>query len=342
MNEKSAITMQPNAAVAIGSQKAAGEIFYEVSRRPANKRRKVTVPPGTSLRTPSGAKVPPAWTDVWITTDIRSRIQATGLDSKGRRVYLYSAEFMGRAAAAKFSRLRAFGRAYPSLIRKLSRDMKTSDEARVLYLIAKTGFRIGSNAETLAEVKAYGASTLRCSHVQVDGETLSFNYTGKKGIGVRETLKDSYLARDISARCESGSDRNIFKTTDDAVRSYLNSIPRGSEFMVKDFRTYLGTLTALRKVKTMPVPGSQREFARYRKAVGEAVARKLGNSPAIALKSYVSPEVFASWECGRALAEKKSRGKRCSLAGEFLHCVRYDQKVPIKECRDTDPLERRE
>ena len=184
--------------------------FYEVSRRPQNKRKKLLAMTGASLRTPSGAKVPPAWTDIWMTTDPRSPIQAIGRDSKGRRVYLYSAEHMGRAAAAKFSRLRAFSKVYASLIRKVGRDMKTSEEALVLHLISKTGFRIGSDSETLAEVKAFGASTLRCSHVSVEGNKLSFNFTGKKGIQVSKVLKDTTLARAIAGRCLGGADQKIF------------------------------------------------------------------------------------------------------------------------------------
>jgi DNA topoisomerase-1 len=249
---------------------------------------------------------------------------------------------MGRAAAAKFSRLKAFGRAYPSLIKKVGRDMKTSEEALVLYLIAKTGFRIGSNSETLATVKAFGASTLKCSHVSVEGNKLSFDFTGKKGIRVSKVLKDTFLARDIAGRCDGGTDKNIFRTTDDEVRAYLNSIPQGSGFMVKDFRTYLGTLTALRKIKSMPVPRNNREFKRYRREVGEIVARKLGNSPTIALKSYVSPEIFGAWEISKPLLVKKAGRKRFSRADEFLECVHYDEEVPAAECRDSDPLERLE
>jgi len=257
----------------------AGEFSYEISRRPNNRHKTLFAAKGTSLRTPSGTSVPPAWTDVWITTDATSRIQAIGRDSMGRRVYLYSTEYMGRASAAKFARLKAFVRVYPSLSKKVRRDMRTSEEALVLYLISKTGFRIGNKSETLSRVKAFGASTLRCYHVKVEGNKLSFDFTGKKGIRNSKVLRDNFLARSVAGRCGLGADNNIFKTTDDEVRAYLNSIPEGSGFMVKDFRTYLGTLTALRKIKTMPAPRNNREFKRYRRDVGEVVARKLGNTP---------------------------------------------------------------
>ena len=274
-----------------------------------------------------------------MTADPRSPLQATGRDSKGRRVYLYSTEHMGRAAAAKFSRLKEFSEAYPSLVRKVRRDMKTSEAALILYLISKTGFRIGSDSETRAAVKAFGASTLRCSHVSVENNKLSFDFIGKKGIRVGKVLKDIFLAQNIGMRCNSDGGQKIFSTTDDEVRTYLRSLPGGSRFNVKDFRTYLGTLTAFRQIQTMPVPKNDLELKRYRKEVGRTVARELGNSPTIALKSYVSPEVFCTWESGSFLPLAKAGGKRSSLTEEFLECIHYDQDVPMEESADPDPLE---
>ena len=285
---------------------SAWKLTYKASRRPKSKRKKLALIDG-ALITPSGARVPPGWTDIWMTTDPKSPIQAMGRDSKGRRVYLYSAERMGIATAAKFARLKAFSKAYLSLIKKIKRDMKTSEEALVLYLIAKTGFRIGSNAETRAAVKAFGASTLKCSHVNVAGSKLSFDFVGKKGIRVSKVLKDTFLAENIAARCKDGAVHNIFNTTDDRVRAYLISISEGSAFTVKDFRTYLGTLTAFRKIQTLPTPKNGREIKKYRKEVGKTVAKELGNSPSIALNSYVSPEVFCVWESSSHFPEKKKK-----------------------------------
>ena len=286
--------------------------------------------------------MPPAWTEVWMTDDPKNCIQAVGRDSKGRKVYLYSAEYMGTAAAAKFARLKAFAKAYPSLIKTLRRDMKLKEEALVLYLISKTGFRIGSNAETLAKVKAFGASTLRCRHLAVTGTTLSFDFTAKKGVRVTKVIRDAFLARKVASRCATGVGASIFDTDDDKIRAYLCSIPGGSQFSVKDFRTYLGTLTAYRKIKTMPIPRNQTEYKRYRKEVGQSVARQLGNSTVIALKSYVSPEVFCHWDSRQDVSAEKAGVKTSSLTEGFLECIHYDRDVAMEEFLDADPLERLE
>ena len=340
MKRQAKTIIQVPSQLEITRAKPGGKFLYEVSRRPQNRHKKVFTTGGEGLITPSGGRVPPAWTDIWMTTDPKSRIQAIGHDSKGRRVYLYSTEHMGFAAAAKFSRLKAFDKVYPSLIKKIGRDMKTSEEALVLYLISKTGFRIGSNTDTLAAVKAFGASTLRCSQVSVEGNTLSFNFTGKKGIQVSKVVSDSFLAKDITGRCDDRADQKLFRTNDNEIRAYLNSIPKGSGFMVKDFRTYIGTMTAFRKIKTMPVPKNIKEFKKYRREVGEAVAKKLGNSRTIALNSYVSPEVFCAWESGQAPPVIKAGSKRFSLAEEFLDCVHYDKESPVEIVRDSAKKEK--
>jgi len=306
----------------------AATFSYAVSRRPKNRHKKLFAPVGVKLTTPSGGKVPPGWHDVWMTTDAQSPLQAVGRDSKGRWVYLYSAEHMGLAAAAKFARLRAFGKAYPSLLKRIKWDMQTSEAALALYLIARTGFRVGSNTENRAAVKAFGGSTLKCAHVNIDGDHISFDFTGKKGVLVNKTIKDKFLAEKIAGRCRAGPDKRIFNTTDDGIRAYLNMISAGRGFTVKDFRTYLGTLAAFRKINSLPVPANGRETKRYKREVGKTVAQELGNTPAIALNSYVSPEVFCAWESDWAVRKKKAGNSPISLTKDFLECIHYDRAVP--------------
>jgi DNA topoisomerase IB len=313
----------------------AATFSYEVSRKPKNRHKKLFAPVGVKLTTPSGAKVPPGWRDVWMTTDSRSPVQAIARDSKGRWVYLYSAEHMGTAAAAKFVRLRTFVKAYPSLLKRIKRDMKISEDALALYLIAQTGFRIGSDSETQAAAKAFGASTLKCAHVNIDGGRISFDFTGKKGVRVTKTIKDKYLADRLAGRCRIAPDQRIFNTTDDSIRAYLNTISSGRGFTVKDFRTYVGTLAAFRKINSMPVPENSRETQRYKREVGKRVAMELGNTPAIALNSYVSPEVFCAWESGWTERKKKAANSPVSLTREFLDCIHYDRSVPAENSADS-------
>ena len=88
----------------------------------------------------------------------------------------------------------------------------------------------------------------------------------------------------------------------------------------------------------MPVRKSGAEYRSYRREVGQSVARD-GDSTAIALKSYVSPEVFRSWEPGAAAGRPFGNAARSSDC--FLDCIHYDQSMGMEDFKDADPLERR-
>src|SRR5438067_9431560 len=59
--------------------------------------------------------IPPAWRDVWISPRPGANLQATGLDSAGRRQYLYHPEFRARQEQAKFDKLIRFAEKLPDL-----------------------------------------------------------------------------------------------------------------------------------------------------------------------------------------------------------------------------------
>jgi DNA topoisomerase IB len=94
---------------------------------------------------------------------------------------------------------------------------------------------------------------------------------------------------------EAGENGDIFpKTNDGALLEYAHTLD-GGNFKVKDFRTHHGTATALEEVAKMPKPANEKEYKKAVMAVAKIVAQKLGNTPTIALQSYISPTVFADW-----------------------------------------------
>jgi len=235
-----------------------------------------------------GYTVPPAWTNVRVASDPNADLQVIGEDTKGRKQYIYSAEATNRAAAEKFNRVKQFSKALPGIKQRIQSDFDSSDEAKVLHLISKTGFRIGSDADTGANTKAYGATTLDSTHVRVRGNVVEFDFTGKKGVQQVHTLEDPQLANHF--RNKSG---RLFNTNEDKVREYLQNIAPG--FKVKDFRTHLATGEAIRQIKKMPKPTTKREVQRAINSVAEHVSKILGNTPTMAKNSYINPTVWAQW-----------------------------------------------
>lgn len=239
-------------------------------------------------------KVPKAWTDVELNPDPNAALQVVGKDAKGRSQYLYSAAHSEAAAAKKFSRLNKFDQALPGIRQSISADMaKGNETAAMLHLIDRTGFRVGSTADTKAAKQAYGASTLTGKHVSIDGDKLTFNFTGKKGVEISKTITDKPLADFL--RSKAGTDKQLFNSTDAAARKYLKSVG-GNGFKVKDFRTWNGTNVALKTMSGMPKPSTVKELKASKSAVAKAVAKHLGNTPAVALSSYINPTVFREWE----------------------------------------------
>src|SRR5215207_3847649 len=51
--------------------------------------------------------IPPAWMDVWITTDPRGHLQATGRDVKGRKQYRYHRRWRAVRDETKYGRMLA-------------------------------------------------------------------------------------------------------------------------------------------------------------------------------------------------------------------------------------------
>lgn len=240
-----------------------------------------------------GVYVPPGWHDIVLNPPGSERI-VYGKDEKGRVVSSYTDEFRNRNKDTKFNRVRAFAEVHDSMMKRVNEDFDKHDEAKVLYLINKTGFRVGGRGDTKADVLAYGASTLKPEHIRINGDAVEFIFTGKKGVSQDHIITDAKLARMLKGRM---GQEQIFNTNDDKVRQYLKTIdPTGKNFLVKDLRTYVATSEAAIMIKSMKRPTNEKELKEYKKAVAQRVSAKLGNRWQESLKSYIDPAVFHVWE----------------------------------------------
>jgi DNA topoisomerase IB len=244
-------------------------------------------------------KLPPAWTDVTYSPDPAAKLQATGRDVKGRRQLVYSAEFSAKQAAAKFARAKKLAEAFKD-VRKQNeaarRELATREAADATALIMATGIRPGSTGDTGAETQAYGATTLQGRHVVSLKDGVRLRFTGKKGVSLDLPIQDPGIAKMLLKRKEAAGARgDLFGVNAGGLLKHVHSLGDGS-FKTKDFRTHLGTQTALDEVERTPEPTNEREYKRAVKHVATIVSQKLGNTPTIALQSYISPVVFAQWQ----------------------------------------------
>jgi DNA topoisomerase-1 len=205
--------------------------------------------------------LPPAWTSVWIAAKKNAYLQATGIDAASRKQYRYHPKWTSRRSDYKYFRLLEFGKALPFARKRLAKDLKRKeyDERKVLAIcvqvMQKTLIRVGN--ESYAQLYgSYGLSTLRTKHAKVDGNTLKLKFIGKKGVKQEVALNDKTLAKMVK-RCMEIPGQDLFqyytegnehKGVDSGkINNYIREIT-GSDFTAKDFRTWGGTLEALRQL----------------------------------------------------------------------------------------------
>jgi DNA topoisomerase-1 len=84
----------------------------------------------------------------------------------------------------------------------------------------------------------------------------------------------------------------------------------GEEFTAKDFRTWGGTLIAAVALAERGPAETQTEAKRAVAAVMRNVGEQLGNTPAVARSSYVSPAVVEQYLDGRTIDDFRPRHLR--------------------------------
>jgi DNA topoisomerase-1 len=247
-------------------------------------------------------KLPPAWTDVKINPDPNADLLAQGKDAKGRLQSVYSDSHNMRTAAAKFSRIRELIQKRDKIFAQNAANLKSDDpiireNAAVSALIHSTGIRPGSDTDTGAKKKAYGATTLLGQHVTTDSEgNVVLKFTGKKGVDLSIPVTDSQVADILKERAaKAGPDGKLFNTDDSKLRDYTHTLDGGG-FKTKDFRTLKGTSIAIEQIKMLPKPTNEKEYKEAVKKVATVVSQTLGNTPVITLQAYIDPTVFSGWQ----------------------------------------------
>lgn len=255
--------------------------------------------------------IPPAWKDVWITTDPRGHLQATGRDAKGRKQSRYHPRWRAIRDETKYERMLLFGTALRRIRERVEEHLRLPGLPRekvlaaVVRLMDSTLIRVG-NDEYAKENKSYGLTTMRRKHVKINGSELIFRFRGKSGVLHEVGILDRRLAR-IVRQCQELPGHELFEyldaegkthTVDSAdVNDYLRAIS-GGEFTGKDFRTWAGTVLASMSLRQFEPFESQTQAKKNVVQAVKEVARRLGNTPAVCRKCYLHPGVLECYMAG--------------------------------------------
>jgi DNA topoisomerase-1 len=264
-----------------------------------------------------GLAVPPAWRDVWICSDPMGHLQATGIDAAGRKQYLYHERWRAHRDRAKFSRMLGFAAELPRLRRQLASELRGQEltERRVIActvrLLDVGMFRVG-NPEYAADESGVGLATIRKEHVSLNGRSIGFDYPAKGGVRRLQVVEDQVSAeivRRLKRRRGGPPELFAYRENGDwhAIRSDdINEFIKeqlGEEFSAKDFRTWNATVMAA--VTLAARGGDAPSKTARRRAINETtkqVAELLGNTPAVARRSYIDPRVFDRYQGGHTVA----------------------------------------
>jgi len=238
-------------------------------------------------------RIPPAWTNVIIDSSEKSKIQATGYDSKNRKQYIYSAKFVKNSMEKKFKKMNSFD--HPKYTRVIKKYMSKNDLskecviANVIKLMEDLNIRVG-NETYKKENGSYGITTLLKKHIT--GNTLSF--VGKKGIHHTKVITEPHSIAFIR-RVKSLKGPNLFYYSPgcNVSSSDLNTFLREKvDEMVtcKDIRTYSANKIFLSFMKKLPVGKTEREKKANLTKGLDYTAEKLGNTRKICKDSYISPK----------------------------------------------------
>jgi DNA topoisomerase IB len=267
--------------------------------------------------------IPPAWKDVWVCPYPGGHIQATGMDERGRKQYLYHQRWRERRDQKKFDDMVSFARALPALRARVDADLASEPLSRdqvlacAVRLLDRGFFRIGSEDYAVTN-ETYGLATMKKRHVRVDGETLSFDYPAKHGKRRVQSVVDPALADlvgTLKARRGGGDELLAYKRSgrwvdvkSPEINEYLKDAT-GLDASAKDFRTWGATVLAA--VTVAAASSADMSPTKRKRLLGHAVrqvAHYLGNTPAVARASYIDPRVFDRFRDGIVIAVESVAG----------------------------------
>ena len=286
--------------------------------------------------------IPPAWRDVWICPNPNGHIQATGIDDRGRKQYLYHAAWREHRDREKYRAMAKFAGALPEMRAKADEDLRRKGLTRERVLACSVRlldlgfFRIGSERYT-EENETFGLATLRKRHVKVERGVAHFDFTAKGAKRHQQEIADPVIVPTIrSLRNRKGGGHELLayrngrswvdvKAAD--INEYLKVMMRG-DYSAKDFRTWNATVLAAVELATIGHDASTKT-ARKRAATAatKRVATYLNNTPAVCRSAYIDPRVFDRYDSGETIRGPLQRIVAGSDPDEFPEREKIERAV---------------
>lgn len=263
-------------------------------------------------------RIPPAWTNVWISIDSKSKIQVIGEDIKGKKQYIYHTEHVLEAERQKFIRLQDFVKSLPQFGKIVDKHMKLPHYnklktiAIMLTIVKKLHIRVGKE-QYAKQNKSYGISSLEKRHMKLEGDYINFRFKGKSKQILSYRFHSPTLRPQLQLLLKLEGDKlfqyidfdeKIKRITDTDLNQYIQQ-HMGEQFTVKDFRTYAANyhfLNSLIRETLKRSPKNQKAIKKNLLNAQRKTSNALRHTESISKKSYVmnfirelyqnNPEIF--------------------------------------------------
>ncbi len=249
--------------------------------------------------------IPPIWKEVWIAQKANGHLQATGIDPKNRKQYLYHPLWNRFRNETKFSRMKEFGYALPSIRRITSEHIsergwpKEKVMALIIQMMDEHHIRIG-NVYYKEHNETFGLTTLRRKHFEFARGVGHLEFKAKSGKYRKIDIHNGQLAKLIK-KCSELPGYEIFKYKDadgkyhtidsQDVNQYLKEIS-GEDFTCKDFRTWGGTKLAVDKYSEALSEAEENKRLNLCTTLIKKVSQQLGNTVSVCREYYIHPKVL--------------------------------------------------
>lgn len=265
-----------------------------------------------TLKRIKSLRIPPNYKKIKISSSINSKVQATGIDTKGRKQYIYNPEFIEEQQEIKFQDLIDFGKSIKRIRKdykyhidkKGSLEDKHKNISMVLYLLDVCKFRVGTE-EYKKKYNTYGATTLNTNHILFTEGGAEISFIGKKSVTNTSIIKQESAINLLNELCQRNRNKEFLfyyqdeknlqshHITSGHINNYLKKYNKNLK--PKMFRTWNGNSILLKYLISKSKPNDDKEIKRNLRDGIKKVSLELHNTVSVAKKSYCNSEIYKTY-----------------------------------------------
>jgi len=269
--------------------------------------------------------IPPAYQNVKIY--LNSKVLATGIDSIGRKQYIYSENSKKNRELKKYCQLVKLSNNIKKLKKKINNGLieKNFTKNKLIALILKImelcNFR-GGNKIYEKKYGSYGLTTLHKKHIKFQKDSIKINFIGKKGVNNSCVIMNKNIQEIIKNVYKLSSKNNPYIFSIYYKKNYINITINDlnkylEEFNVttKDLRTWNSNIIFLKNLKqelgnlnsSYYSKNNDKKIKLKKKFVRNAIkltSVSLHHTPTICKNSYIYKNIFNKIENDDILMNK--------------------------------------